>query len=236
MSVLGYTHLLSRTAGSGSIIPIISTSAVPVLSNTTTITSSAIDTTGANGVIVTAHDYWFSGSGTASVTDNKGNPYSLVRLANISNQPRVSIYYCPLATCGTGHTFTYSTSGVTASIPSISIYTVFCAGGILVDQSNGNINAGASTTVNTGSITPTLNNCLLVTVASGLFATTQPTITGGGWNNTDQYFWTPFASSTKTQCAAYARIQSVSSVTNPTHTLGSGNVNGVAVIASFKPA
>lgn len=236
MSVLGYSQLFKRYSASGGITPVIFTSAVPVVGNTTSITTSAINTTGGNAIVVTAHDYWFSGAGTASVTDNKGNTYTLVRLANTSNQPRVAIYYCALGTCGTGHTFTYATTGVTISIPSISVYVVSCVGGIVTDQSVGNTIVGASTTITMTNLTPTVNNSFLVTAISGLFATTQPTISGGGWNNTDQYFWTPFASSTKTQCAAYARIQPTATVTNPTHTLGSGNVNPVAVIASFKPA
>lgn len=122
-------------------------------SNTAT-TTDAIDTTGANLIVIGVG----IDSGTiAAPTDNKGNTYTLFGTGTVvGGDNEVRLYYAFEPTVGTGHTFTQAGD-----------YGVICvsawAGAVSspADQTAGSTQA-SGTTLAAGSVTPTENNELAI--------------------------------------------------------------------------
>lgn len=121
-------------------------------------TSAAIDTTGANFLVVGVGQTATNGV----LTDSKGNTW--VELVS----PAVSgltgtLWYAENAIVGTGHTFSISGSG---NFPSMEIAAFSgVATSSSLDQQNGN--AGTGNPIATGSVTPTTNDQLVVTAVGG---------------------------------------------------------------------
>lgn len=245
MSVLGYSQLFKGASVAGSLTRIAFTAKQVTIgqpANPTGITSDAIDTTGANLVVVVVCDYP-SPVVAGVLTDNKGNtPGVNILLATqrsfTTNLPRVSIYYIPQGSVfGTNHTFTWTTTGV-ASYPNIYVYAYSGATASPLLATNNNATGSVTSSLSTNSITPTTSGAVLITATtsipgSGLGA--QPTISGGGFTNSNQDDWFPVVSLRSTYSACYSLIQSVAGASNPTHSFSSSSGQGaVAAIAAFK--
>jgi len=243
MSSLGYSQLFKGTTNSSSPLTRIAftrkqvTSGEP--SNPTSITSNAIDTTGANLVVIVVMDSTIATPPTATISDNKGNS-ALIATAVIrnSNSVRTSIYYLPSSgVFGTNHTFTYST-GATTCFPNIYVYAYSGATSSPLLTFNSNAVGGAISSISTNSITPSVSGALIVTgftcvPGSGLGS--QPTISGGGFANINQDGWFAVVSQRSTYSACYSIIQSAAGVSNPTHSFTSSSAAGAAAcIAAFK--
>lgn len=238
MSSLGYTQLLKKQASAAGITLISSTSAVPVSDNTTSITSSGINTTGATLISVVV-SYYAGSLGTPVLSDNKGNPApTSVIDRNAGGNLRLIQYIFNVPSVGTGHTFSFNIGGAVCR-PVLHITAWSGLNASPIDQSNGAGTPGLAINGQPGNILPTVNGCLLMTACTGVFLTGQPTISSGGWVNGDQYFWTPTQSSgnRNAQVAVYYRIQATAAATNPFHAYGGGSNNqSVCVISSLKPA
>lgn len=124
------------------------------------LTTSAIDTTGANLIVIVDGYYAGAGGGTLlAPTDNKGNTYTgLTRKSTTNSTCR--IWYCASPTVGSGHTFTLSASlGIIAG--GIAVQAWSGANIAPFDVENGTTNAGV-TSVQPGSVTPNNNNSLII--------------------------------------------------------------------------
>jgi hypothetical protein len=133
----------------------------PVVSSS--VTTDAIDTTGADLIVIaTSVD---NGSTQATPTDSKSNTWTA--LGNSASTVRVKLYYAwgSGIAVGSGHTFSYNASD---SFPSIA---VIAFSGALVASDPINLENGASsagaTSLQTGSVSP---------------AGTDLFVTGIGWN------------------------------------------------------
>ena len=246
MSVLGYSQLFKGASVAGNLTRIDFTAKQVTIgqpANPTGITSDAIDTTGANLVVVVVCDYPSPAVAAGVLTDNKGNtPGVNILLATqrsfTTNLPRVSIYYIPQGSVfGTNHTFTWST-GATVCYPNIYVYAYSGATASPLLATNNNATGSVVSSLSTNSITPTTSGAVLITATTlvpSAGSGTQPTISGGGFTNSNQDGWFPLVGSRSTYSACYSLIQSVAGASNPTHSFSSSSGQGaVAAIAAFK--
>lgn len=203
------------------------------VAGSTTCTTTGIDTTGANFVACVA----VSQTGTApAVTDNKSNGTATALTRNDGSQGRdgINIAYYLAPTVGSGHTFTMTSGSnlfgtlLVAAFSGVKTSAAF-------DQQLATAAAGAgATTINTGSITPTENNELIIagwgiddptntswTVDSGFTITdTQDVITGATYGGVLAYLVQTAAAAVNPK---FTRSNAISSARQDT-----------AVIASFK--
>lgn len=190
-------------------------------------TSPAVDTTGANLIVVGVA----SGSGTTpTVTDSNSNTYTgLSTYTGTYNFSR--LFYCLNPTVGSGHTFTLG-GGALNQTCSIAAYSGVKTSGAF-DQQNGVFQNTSGTTVQTGSITPTANGSLVITtlgvagaagatdsINSSLTVEQQLTFSSGNYygNGLADY------------------IQPTAGAINPTWTVSSAPLGLTGAIASFLPA
>lgn len=241
MSVLGYSQIFKGATNSGGGAPTLLTFSTkqPSTTNPTSLTSNSVDTTGANLVVVVVCDYPNASPGAAgTLSDNKSNTFTLA-VQRGSVAPRVSVYYIPASgTFGTGHTFTWST-GAVVCYPNMYIYAFSGAGSTPSVITNSNQVNSSATSLSTNSITTTSSGYVLLTTFTCLgnsFGTgTQPTISGGGFSNSDQSAWTNSVFLTNTYNASYLLTQGAAGSSNPTHSFFTTNSNGAAaIIAAFK--
>lgn len=189
-------------------------------------TTSGIDTTGANLIVLGTCSYNLVA--TPTVSDNKSNTYTALTTYT-STGARVILYYCLAPTVGSGHTFTISQTG------SFSVISAKAFSGVKTsspfDQQNGNNFNAAATGIQTNSVTPTENNELLVTVLGHEGSTPAPTI--------NLSFTTPsvlnYSAGNNFGFALSYLIQGTAAATNPTWTFSSTS-NQAAAIATFKSA
>lgn len=135
-------------------------------------TSSAINTTGADLIVVVQSDYG-AGGPTGAPSDSKGNTWTaLTRVTAGSAGAR--IYYCASPTVGAGHTFSQGGS----NYPSIHVSAWSGAHATPFDQETG---AGSTSVTSKapGSLTPSEGNCLVVAGLAYYINTGSATIDGG---------------------------------------------------------
>jgi hypothetical protein len=184
-----------------------------------------IDTTGAN-FLIAAVTYFNAATGL-TLTDTKGNTWVPLtpRSTGGGAAGLVQFYYCLNPTVGAGHGFTWAGTSAFGSIAVAAYSHVKLASAF--DAENGAANASV-TTQQTGSVTPSENNELLV---SGLlkFTFSTPTIdsgftvrayASGGGSNFD--------------VAIADRIQTTAAAVNATWSSNSSAERMGAVLASFK--
>ncbi len=135
-------------------------------------TSSAIDTTGANLLVIAIGCI---GGATPSVpTDSKGNTWVALTASTLGNT-RQQIYYAKNATVGSGHTFSVTGAGFVSFVASA------WAGADTVDpfdQQSG-ANTAAGTSLSPGSVTPTTNGQLVIVGTCMVNATAGFAVNGG---------------------------------------------------------
>lgn len=181
-------------------------------------TSPGVDTTGATLLIATTSCWVFT-----SLTDSKGNTWTPLTLQS-GALPNVRIYYCPTPVVGASHTFTlsatYSTAQITAWSGSLAT-TPFD-----VENSGG----AAAASVATGSVTPSVDNSLIVTAFGdnlGAAASINSSFT-----ISDQE---PWSNAVNFGGACAYLIQTTATAVNPTWTSVGANWSA-ATIATFKPS
>ena len=185
-------------------------------------TSAAVDTTGANLIVITI------GSGTdITITDSEGNTYTTAVArtgSTFGGRARIAYVYNP--TTSASHTWTASGSGEAVAI---CVRWYSGAASSPLDQTNSSQGSGG--TRQPGSITPSEDNCLVVT-GVGVFTVSTATIDSG---YTVQ--GTLVGSSSFSWGMSLADIiQTTATATNPTWTVTDGTGGYAGVIASFKAA
>jgi hypothetical protein len=181
-------------------------------------TTSAIDTTGANLIVVNVSD----NDGTSTLADSKSNTWTLAA-GPTTVQSCSRLYFCAATpTVGTGHTFT---SG--AQYASLYILAYSGAASSPLDQ-HAFASQAVAGTINPGSITPTENDELVISGMSDQDGSNPSAIDGG------------FTIDLRTHIAGGAHfgggiahlVQTTAAATNPQWSSASFYTG--ATIASFK--
>ena len=200
------------------------------------VTSTAIDTTGADLIVVSAS---FNNSGEQTlclINDSLGNTWTSLNVGGNdgSNQAAHRLYYAWNAIVGPNHTFAFNpTNGGSCGYPSIGV-EAWKGSQTSADpfdvQNTSNTAVGETVTnIGTNSVTPSVNNELLVT---GIMAQnfTNPAITSN-FNISD---YTPTTGNSYGHTMAY-KIQTTAGAENPKWSWTSSNL-AASSIATFKAA
>lgn len=184
-------------------------------------TTAAINTTGANFLIVTITEF---GGTPAAPTDSKSNSWTGLT-DRVNGSIHVKMFFSIPSSVGTGHTFTISSSGRFPGMTAAAFSGVVQTSPL--DVENG---AGAATTsVATGSITPAAVNSLLVTSCGTNTTSTNCTVNSG--------FSTPVGvqgtGSNESSFLAFL-VQNPKAAINPTWT-DTNSSSMAAAIGAFKP-
>jgi hypothetical protein len=120
--------------------------------------TSAIDTSGANLIVVVVSQ--FSGAAIGTLSDSKSNTWTPLT-AQTSTNAYTQTFYAASPTVGAGHTFTFTGSGIFGAI---AVQAWSNANAVPFNVQNGAV--VTSTSLATGSVTPGQNNSLLVAALS----------------------------------------------------------------------
>lgn len=185
------------------------------------ITTTAIDTTGADLIVI-----WTAWLGAPpTITDSKGNTWIALTQRNGTSLFSGRFYYCVAPTVGSGHTFSALNTNTFSSISVMAFNGVHRTNPYITDVGAN----GTGTTIQPGSITPTGRNMLLV-AASAHQPSGFPSINSGFIVNDAGVTYSSgnhpgIRLAYQTQVAATAR--------NPTWTR-SGTGDGVAAMVCFR--
>ena len=215
------------------LLPLNANAAITVLShscvgstNSTTVTSAAINTTGASLIVISLS--YFQGGSFTTPTDSSSNTWTQLTVHTNNSDTSQVLFYVTNPTTSASHTFTENNGG-TSTYPGICV-TAFSGTQTSspFDVQNGN-QGTTVTTLSTGSITPGSNNELVVTGVGGNYSTSS---INSGYTIIDSE--PGVASHGYTAAIAYI-VQTTATATNPTWTQsGSGTI--ATTIASFKAA
>lgn len=195
--------------------------------DTNTFTTSAIDTTGCDFLVVAVG--YFS---AIVLSDSKTNSWSALTVkTNVDGNNSVVLYYCAAPIVGTGHTFTLTGLVSFGSIAVQGFRGVKAASPF--DKENGATVTGA-TTLQPGNVAPVEDNELLVTAYTESVVGTLSI--NSGFTITDQ---TAVGSGAHFGVALAYLINGAGTLgvnVNPTWTKTGANDQSAAVIATFKKA
>lgn len=188
-------------------------------------TSSALDTTGADFLVVNVG----SDQGvTVTMSDSKGNTWATAVGPTTAGFSAIStIFYSRPTSVGSGHTVTVTCSG---GSPSIDVMAWSGSTASPLDQTN-KADGGGNTTLQAGSITPTVDGCLIV-AGCGREDTTGAMTINLSYTIADQQVQ---ANSQHRGSAIAYLVQGTAAASNPTWTDTAAGIDG-ATIAAFKPA
>jgi hypothetical protein len=196
--------------------------------------SSSCNTTGADFILVTSLNFGSGGCTAGNLTDNKSNSYTLIGPYNNSGSRYLCMWYATNPTVGTGHTWTQANSYYTATI--VSAWSSVITSSPL-DVHTGSSSSSSTTTISTGSVTPSVNNDLCVASGTGYF----------GGSDTSWSEASPAANFTTVQYVASAggsnaggilgyQVQTTATATSTTVTPAAGGATDTltGMIACFK--
>jgi hypothetical protein len=188
-------------------------------------TTGSVDTSGANFLFAVVTDVE---GATATLSDSKGNTWTALT-PNGAGTTNNSCFYCESATVGSGHTFTISGAATYGSVEVLAF-----SGGATsssLDAQTGTFNNSNPNTLAPGSVTPSEDDCLVVTGLSLRDYAGTLSIDGGFTKDTAEQTFSGNAIGT---AAAYL-IQTSAAAANPTWTIGSsGTTYAATTIAAFK--
>lgn len=122
------------------------------------VTTGAVDTTGANLIVV--HFSFYDGSGaSAALSDSKGNSYNSRTLHHSSGGAASRLFDVLTPTVGSGHTFTLTQTGSAFG----TIHVLAFSGATTGYDVESGANTNSASTLNAGSLSPSENDMLLVT-------------------------------------------------------------------------
>ena len=191
--------------------------------NVDSVTTSAINTVGANLIVIAIG--WYSVT-SPSISDNQGNTWTALTTSNIASDVGCKLYYCLNPTTNASHTFTFGPTAIYGGLVVAAFSGVKTASAF--DQQNGATSSSASA-LSTGSVTPTEDNELVIFAAAkgGNTTTVNATSVGSMIGN--------FAGVTAVTYALGMgyEIQTTATSRNPSLS-GSGTSVMAARIATFK--
>lgn len=198
------------------------------------VTSSSINTTGADLIVISVSKFAQTGVNVAggTVSDNKGNTWTGLTAKNTTNSC-ARLFYCYSPTVGSGHTFSHSQGpGGASGSDAFAVLAVMAFSSAITspfDVQNGGTTA-SGTSLATGSITPSVSGALLV--SAGCFNNASNTMSID--NSFNQVLNSAYAAGLR-MAAAAAWKEHTSGAINPTWSW-SGARDSAVVIAAFKPA
>ncbi len=190
--------------------------------------SSAINTTGASHIFVLVADY--QGASPAVLTDSQSNTWTGLTIKSNSASVQARLYYCENPSTSATHTFA---ANGTSSFAALSV-AAFSGGATSssFDVQNGALGGGGVTSLATGSVTPGVNNEVLIyglglssfaaapfTISVGTMLDAAPIIGGTSWGLAMAY-----------------EIQTTATARSPSFGWVNGTPASAAVIATFKAA
>lgn len=188
------------------------------------VTSSGIDTTGANFIVVGVVYYNLGTPSSPALTDNKSNTWTALT-SQTAATGKTLLYYCFGPTVGSGHTFSFGGNNVYSSI-AVSAWSGIATSPF--DVENGATN-NVGTSLSTGSITPSQNNTLLISCLGDTSIGTISINSGFTISGTVAYSAGNFYGLSM----AY-KVLSAIAATNPQWSTTGAGVELLATIASFK--
>lgn len=187
-------------------------------------TTSAIDTTGATLLVVSAT---YSRGGGFTLSDSKGNTWTALNIAQDGSFLENRLFYAANPTVGTGHTFTAAGGNLFQDIAVVAFSGVPTSSPF--DTGKQNTNAGAIAAIAPGSSgTPSAAGSLLVSGFGGTYTSSPPTI--GSSFSIEQT--NPFSGGNNYGNSIAWKVSSTAE--NPTWT-GNDATDSAATIAVFKP-
>ena len=187
-----------------------------------TVTSSGIDTTGANLIVVAVS--WFGIGAVPTLTDSNGNTWTQRTAYGGANDDHV-LYYCSNPTVGAGHTFT---AAKTSSYPTISVAAFSGAASSSPYSAESGAYAAAVATAQPGSVTPAGDKYLVITSATWSSALTAAV--DSGFNIAAQ---TNFSSGNHMGGGIAYLVQDTAAAVNPTWS--GGTTSWSVALATFIP-
>lgn len=189
-----------------------------------TFTSGTFDTTGADLLLVNVVQ--FEGS-SATLSDSKSNAGWVGLTAQVA-VGQSQLFYCPTPTVGSGHTFTLTGTNIWGLI---QIQAFSGAHASPFDAENGALGT-ADTSIQPGSVTPSENNCLVVSgVACELDSIVSYSIDAGFTITHQKDFENPY----NTPGAMAYLVQTTAAAVNPTWSWTNSRTRA-STIAVFKAA
>lgn len=186
-------------------------------------TTSVVDTSGCNLIVVAVSNF----NDSIALSDSKGNSYTGLTLQN-QNGRSTQIFYCAAPVVGSGHTFTLSGGNYYGA-------QAYCLSGGHASpyhSENGQANGNSGSTIQPGAVTPAVNGSFIVASFSSIASNTNVSIDSGftaitaGWDGSSHVQY----------CLGYL-IQGTAGSVNPTFSGGSFGGGPVSVaIADFAPA
>ena len=144
----------------------------------TNATTSAMDSTGADTIIVSVQTYNTTVPLTA-ISDSKSNSFVQLSHNNFSVYDQ-RIFLCRNPTVGASHTFSFSTGGASYAVVSAAAFS-----GVGVLSANDYMNATSVSSVSAGPLTATSNGCLFYFSIGTGSTVTQSSVSGGFTEITD---------------------------------------------------
>lgn len=198
----------------------------------TTATSAAVDTTGATLLVIGRCD---NGAGNTP-TDSPGNTFTGLTATNGGSISRATIYYKVSPTTSATHTFTVSGAAGNRN----SAFMAWFSGTAAFDVEAHTGSSASGTTVQPGSVTPTLDAETLFSVVCWgdlTFGDGHTASVGSSFNLiTGQLTDAEAGGSGHYGTAAAWKIQTTAGAENPTWTLSASETNLASSIATFKAA
>jgi len=187
-------------------------------------TSDAVDSTGANLIVIGIHRYT---TATLTVSDSKGNTYTALTSYQASGMAGIRWYYCLAPTVGSGHTFTIAGTGVYPTITAMGFSGVKTSSPF--DAENGATGANG-TSRQPGSVTPAENGSLIIAGMAFNGAVTSPSVNSSMTLQENA----PYLASNYMGALAAYYIQPTATAINPTFSWTT-SVNNSSAICVFKP-
>lgn len=141
-------------------------------------TTSAIDTTGANFIVITKNTYNVSPAGVPSDNKSNGSPTALTAYV-ATTQGSVTIYYWTNPTVGSGHTFT-DTSSASYLTLCIEAWSNMATSSVFDSGTDAGTNGSGSASCAAGAITPSAGGNRVIIASAVSQANGTSTLSGGG--------------------------------------------------------
>lgn len=197
--------------------------------DTSSVTTSAINTTGANFLVVAVSN--FASASAATVTDSKGNTWTPLTTQVTPSSQRMLLYYSVPTSAGAGHTFTATG---TVDFPAICVQAFSVVNTSPFESESGDKTDSSTThtSLQPGSLTPSMNGSLIITGLASFPASfpPPPQSIDSGFTITDDI---PSANAVNFGCALAYLIQGTAGAVNPTWTTAPSSL--AAAMAVFKP-
>jgi hypothetical protein len=196
----------------------------------TSVTTSAINCTGANWLVMaTALD---NSSGSPMVSDSSSNTWNTSLGSQTGGGQTIKFYYAENATVSASQTFTLSVSGSTNFIS----IAVACFSGVSTTGSHDQENSGSSlsgTNASTGNITPLVANELIISSNAFNTAISVPTFSSSSGNTFTQTDGAVTIGGQAYGIEVIYFVQTTATTENVTYVPPGGSQS--VIIESFKP-